>query len=283
MTEPDFHPRVDGAEQAIAAGRRRRTHRQLTSASAVADVAVLAMLVAAGPFHPERGRDSIQVAGDPAASSEPTPDPSASAEPSTEPTAEPSADPSANAGGGPQPVGGGGYGGEYGDPSESPEPDESDAPPARVSPQPVRSVVAYSDGEDCATTPTVPIGASDTWCVRYSGSTTVARGATATIAFDLCRPSASSDADVTFADEDGMAMDVSNSTDTLWSSQDGRKVAKAQEQVTVKSGTCLRWTTTWDTRDRDGFRVRAGDYYVGYNLNADVGFSGNYGSLTVTP
>lgn len=283
MTEPDFSPRLDGVEQAIRVGRRRRTHRHLSSAGAVAAVAVVAMLVAAGPFPTDAGRDSLNVAGDPTATGEPSPDPSGSATPSSEPSAQPSTSPDAgNRGGGPQPVGGGGYGNQYADPSASPDDSQSPEPPSRISPPPVRTVVAYSAGTDCATTPTVPVGSSDTWCVRYSGSTTVVRGGTATIAADLCRVASAGDGVVTFSDEDGMALDVSNSADTMWSSQDGRKIAKADEKVTVQGGTCLRWTTTWDTRDRDGFRVRTGDYYVGFNLTADVAWSGSYGSLTVT-
>lgn len=282
MTEPDFTPRLDGVERAIRAGRRRRTQRHLGGAGALAAAAVVVMLVAAGPLPTDAGRDSIRIAADP--TGEPTTQPGATSEPSPEPSTEPSADPSqepGNTGGGPQPVGGGGGGGgEYADPSAGPDPDETEEPPSRVSPQPERSVVAFSAGEDC-TTSSVPVATAPAWCVRYSGATTVARGAVATIAFDLCRPSA--DGDVTFADEDGMVMEVGNSSATMWSSQDGRKVAKAEETVTVKGGSCLRWTTTWDTRDREGFRVRAGDYYVGYGLNADSSYSGSFGGITVTP
>lgn len=284
MNEPDFSPRLDGAELAISAGRRRRHHRQLGSASAVAAVAVLAMVVAAGPFHPQRGRDSIQVAGDPAASSEPTPDPSASAAPSADPTAEPTADPSANAGGGPQPVGGGSGGGEYGDPTAEPDdsasPDPSDDTAERVSAQPVESVVPYSAGEDCAASP-VPIGGPPQWCARYSGDTKASRGGVATISVDLCRPAGTGQGEVIFSDEDGITMEISGS-ETVWTSRDGRTVAKAHDTETVEEGTCLRWTTTWDTRDRDGFRVRPGDYSVSYSIEGDAGWSGSYGSLTVS-
>lgn len=276
MIEPDFHPRFDGAEQAIAAGRRRRTQRQLGGASAVAAIAVLAMLIAAGPFRPEHGRDSIQVAGDPAPTAEPTSEDSSSPAPTAEPTAEPSPEPSANRGGGPQPLGGGDSG-ENSDPYSHPRPEESDEPSARVSPQPVRSVVAYGDGEDCAAPGTLALTEIQ-WCGRYSGDTTVKRGGVATIAVDLCRPAAQGDGTVEFSDEDGVEMSITD----VWDSRDGRKVATTREQVLVKAGTCLRWTTSLDTRDREGFRVRPGDYGVQFGFNYTNGsYASSGGGLTV--
>jgi hypothetical protein len=104
------------------------------------------------------------------------------------------------------------------------------------------------------------------WCLRYSGDPTVKRGGTATISADLCRLPGKGDGQWQFDDADGMSLEIrdSSNTDVKWTSHDGRKVDLEKSTVTVAEGTCLRFTTTWDTRDRDGFRVRPGDYAVNF-------------------
>ena len=287
MTEPDFSPRPDGADAAISAGRRRRTHRQLGGAGAAAAFAVAAVLVTVHPFSAAGGSDSLRVAGDPPASAQSSADPTASpaagpsSAPSTDPTATPSpgASPGTEGGGSGEP-GSGQPGAGPGDPSPAPVPTDGADAPDRVSPPPVESVVPYSAGEDCATQP-VPIGGPPEWCARYAGDTQVARGGTASIVVDLCRPSGTGSGEVVFSDEDGVEMQIDSSSTTVWDSRDGRKVAPAHDSETVADGTCIRWTTTWDTRDRDGFRVRPGDYSVTFSIEADSSWTGNYGSISV--
>ncbi|MDX6275006.1 MAG: hypothetical protein QOJ92_2216 [Frankiales bacterium] len=284
MTEPDFSPRAHGADAAITAGRRRRAQRQLGSAGAAGAFALAAVLVATHPFSAAgRGSDSLRVAGDPPATAEPTPSAGvASAEPTAEPTA--SGTPTATDHSLGQSLGSGGnYGNGNGAPSAAPGDSSSPDPTDRVSAKPARSVVAFSAGEDCSTSG-VPLN-SVQWCGRYAGDASVARGGTARVAVDLCRPSAQGDGSVQFSNEDGAYLEVdSSASQPEWSSQDGRHVANTTETVTVKAGTCLRWTTTWDTRDRDGFRVRPGDYYVSYSFSYSNGsYSSSGGTLTVRP
>jgi hypothetical protein len=263
VTEPDFSPRADGAEAAISAGRRRRTQRQLGGAGGAAALALVAVLVATHPFASAGGTDSLRVAGDPTASGEPSP---GAAEPTANPTHAPTPEPTTTDRTGGGPIGSGSGYGDPGsvDPTTAPEPSSSPDTPDRVSQPPTRTTVVYTSDPDCEQQPALPTDSP--WCLRYSGDPTVKRGGVATISADLCRLPGRGAGQWQFDDADGMWLEVrdSSNTDVKWSSQDGRKVAAEASTVTVAAGTCLRFTTTWDTRDRDGFRVRPGDYNVNF-------------------
>jgi hypothetical protein len=294
VTEPDFTPRASGADAAISAGRRLRNKRQLGGAGAAAAVAAFAILVAAHPFSTgDRGSDSLRVA-EPPASAAPTPT-EGQAEPTESPTSEPTDEPTPE----PTPDNGGAEptpSDEASDPPPSDDdpgvdptasPDDSYEGPTRISPQPERSTVPYTDSNSCTQDPLAVPGQSVQWCLRYSGDTSVKRGDTARISADLCRLPNQGDGQWQFSDEDGLAFDIGTGSTTFWTSHDGRKVASTEWTVTVSEGTCLRFTTTWDSRDRDGFRVRPGNYYVGYSFSgssATGGYSSSSSeSFTVTP
>lgn len=282
-TEPDFSPRADGMEQAIRAGRRRRAQRQFGGAGAAALVAVFALLVTLHPFAGTAASDSIRVATDPTSSAEETPGPG---EPSAEPTDEtdppeptPSASPTDSEHGGVSEAGG-----PYQHPQEPGDAEPTEDPTEdsdRVSPQPEHSTVAYSSSSDCAQDPIAVPGQTTMWCLVYSGDTTVKRGGIATVSADLCRLPNQGAGTWTFNDQDGMAFQVEGGT-TEWSSQDGRKVNQEDWTVSVDAGTCLRFTTTWDTRDRDGFRVRPGDYYVDFQVSGSSETGGYTSSSSAT-
>lgn len=262
MTEPDFAPRADGLEQAIRAGRRRRAQRQFGGAGAAAAVAAFALVMSLHPFAAGSPSDSLRVGIDPTASAGETP---GGGEPSAEPTDKTNApDPTRSAT--PTDTDHGGIsqgGGPYSNPQDPANGEPTTEPtadaPDRVSPQPEHSTVALVANSDCQQNPVAVPGQATEWCLHYSGDTTAKRGGTATISADLCRMPGQGTGTWTFDDQDGMEFEV-DGTSTEWTSQDGRKLDTKDWTATIEANTCLRFTTTWDTRDRDGFRVRPGTY-----------------------
>jgi hypothetical protein len=69
-----------------------------------------------------------------------------------------------------------------------------------------------------------------------------------------------------------------------WSAGQGETYTSPGRTVTVRPLECLTWTSTWDTRGKDGYLVLPGTYgvYVGVETNSITFSSWSGGDIEVT-
>jgi hypothetical protein len=206
---------------------------------------------------------------------------------STGPTAhaQPSA-PSAGGHSGSGPVLPGGSGGSTGpgaggNPFPAPSPSDTPtpyAPPKRHSANaPItRSTVGYNIA--CDATYDV-----QGWCAIYSGPTQATRKHAVALSMELCRPSVVGDGTVHFDDTRQITMTLyDNSGTQVWTAGQGLRYARTASAVVVKAGTCLRWTSSWDTITPSGFYAAPGSYSIGIGLDSSDVSSTASGADTLT-
>ncbi|HET6910375.1 MAG TPA: hypothetical protein VFH54_13620, partial [Mycobacteriales bacterium] len=89
------------------------------------------------------------------------------------------------------------------------------------------------------------------------------------------RPSVDGDASVSFYDTREIDLELSDGDGTTdWVAGQGEQNRQVDHSVLVRGGTCLRWSSTWDTIAPDGFYAPPGDYDISYAVDSsDVSMS----------
>ena len=268
MSDPVFIATAEGADAVIRRGNRRRRITAFTSLAAVATV--LTVLVVA-PWSGVGGRESLTPSDGgtfwptPATTASPTPT-TVDTSPTTPPSS-PMAVPSSRASGNASPA-----------PGASPT---SPASPARRTSSkqvsPITRGTGSIGGQDlCQDDQT---DAAQGWCIRYTGPTTARRGHLVTLAVELCRLGTFPAASVTFGSTREVVLDVAG-----WEAGQGVSYTSPGRTATLAPTQCLTWSSTWDTRDKDGFLVLPGSYYVDFGVDAgsQVAFARSGADLRVT-
>jgi hypothetical protein len=122
------------------------------------------------------------------------------------------------------------------------------------------------------------------WCALYTGPAQARRKHPVTLSVELCRPSVVGDGTVHFTDTRQVAFELDDSTGTkVWQAGQGLKYKNVTTAVVVKAGTCLRWSSSWDTISASGFYAPPGAYYVSFGLDSsDVSTISGGDNVTLT-
>ncbi len=267
MTDFDFLPTEDGATAVLRAGRRRRTAKLTGASSSTFAVALGITLVLSGG--PGSQRDQLVPAQD---SPRPVSTTSASTTPSKAPVAS-SPQGQARPSDGPlDPVLG------------TPAPGATSAPPAqhrtagkRISPI-ARVTRAMDQADLCDGDPNV---AANGYCLRAFDPGVVHRGRTVVLGGELCVPATGRTATMRPETTREIDMKVSAASGVLWQAGEGVRYTTPGPTITVEPGTCVGWTSQWDTRDREGFVVPPGTYDLSLALGVNNGGSSWGGTITV--
>ncbi len=110
-------------------------------------------------------------------------------------------------------------------------------------------------------------------CVRALPIPAVRRGVPVSLGGEFCVLAASQPQTVQFPDTREIDLSVSGPGAVLWEGGEGIRNTRPGREVTVQPGRCLRWTSVWDTRDREGFVVPPGDYLFVFRISTDFGAS----------
>ncbi|MBV9097863.1 MAG: hypothetical protein JO079_07390 [Frankiaceae bacterium] len=140
-----------------------------------------------------------------------------------------------------------------------------------------RTTVAYNSACD----PTYDVQA---WCEIYTGPTQARRKHTVTLSMELCRPSVVGDGTITFTDTRQVLLELDDGSGTeVWRAGQGLAYKNTTSSVVVRAGTCLRWTSSWDTISADGFYAPPGSYTVTFGVDSnDVTSTTTGNTLTLT-
>ena len=256
MTEPLFLPTEAGARDVLRRARRRRRRQVALAALGVATATVAGTLAA----FPAAGIGTDRVTVVPTSPTpSPSPAPGQHAAAATEHNTPVPGRSSAPA----QPALGAGTSA----PRVQQAPASSPTPTApthrRSAAAPIRrTTVRYSSG--CDPTTTDGVG----WCELYSGPSSARRKHPVAFSMELCRLPVGGDGRVTFGDTREVDLELLNSNGELqWRAGQGEHYRATTHSVTVRAGTCLRWTSTWDTIAPDGFYSPPGTYDLSYGLN----------------
>ena len=268
MTEPVFEPSVEGAEQVIRAARHRRHQRLGVLASSVSLGVVVVLGVVSLPRLTHDRAQELTVLD--------TPSPRPAATAATTPR--PDVGPTPAAAGRPTPsTAAQAVPGTAPGTADSPPPASPRSTARRTSPI-VRSTRTDTDTTDLCTG---GAGSAADWCVRTVDPGPVTRGTPVTLRGELCRLRPAGAATVTFEDTREAALEVSDGYAVDWQGGEGLRYTKPGRTVTVQPGTCLVWSSVWDTRDRDGFLVPPGSYDFSLGVSLDGSSYGTSQSLTV--
>lgn len=262
---PDFQPTLEGAEQVLRAGRRRRTTKvSATGSSALAVVAVLALSLGGGTGAPRP--DELTTTSGPTPSVAPSVIPSPSSATVRSSTGAPA--------GGVPTLG----------PSQGPAP--TSPPPAQHRTTSVRrSPITRSSGS-IAATDLCQDGQTDqyrTWCVRTFDPGEIKRGTTVSLGGELCNYPTSNPLVLDFVDTAEVQLQIDPyENQEKWHAGEGYRYTKPGPTVTLAPGACLQWHAPWDTRDHEGFVVPPGSYQLNLYVSTrtDPGYV-SFRSITV--
>jgi hypothetical protein len=281
---PTFVATEEGADAVVGAARRRRARQVvgLTSVSAFVAAGLAGTLL----LYPRTdGTDRLQATQGPrdkqtVSTASPSISRTPAGVPDQSPTAAPPAvGPSVGPSTSPLTV----PPGTAGPHPTAPPPSTHWSSPRRVSPI-HRTKGSISSTDVCNDDPS---DATSGWCVRYLGPTAAHRGHPTTVSAELCRLNAFGSATLTFTSTREIALEVdgpgSNSTTHKdWQAGEGVRYRSRGTAVTVAGGRCLVWSSTWDTRDEQGFVVPPAGYQVYFTIQTTgPSFSGS-GSIDVT-
>ena len=258
-TPPVFVPTAEGAEAVVRAARRRRR----LQAAAATGAAAAVILGAAGSLAfggPSPSADRLDTTNGGVAHS-PSPLPSSAA---TTPPA-PLAGSHVAVSVAPRPVG-----------STTVVPPGADG--SAVTPRPVKSVqpaerspITHGSGSIAADDLCSDNSgfAAFGWCVRYVGPSTVKRGHVTTLSGELCRLASYPAASISFTSTREVDMYVEDSRGTAkWQAGQGISYRRPGRTTTVAGGSCIVWSSPWNTRGPDGFLVPPGDYGVSIGIES---------------
>jgi hypothetical protein len=102
---------------------------------------------------------------------------------------------------------------------------------------------------------------------------------------EMCRVPISGDGTLTFSDTREVDFEAlaPSTGKAVWRAGQGERFRSPGHTVTVKAGTCLRWTSTWDTIAPDGFYAPPGDYDMSVGVTTDnTSFGASGATLTLT-
>jgi hypothetical protein len=266
MPEPTFHATDSGATDAVRRGNRLR----LRSATAtLGTVGLLTAVVLLAPWRGPTGVDALTPARDPAP--RPAPSGAASGLPGSTPTPSPKTPEQA-------PLAPASPAAALGSPSPVPTSVPSATSAVRTSPI-TRSTSTIRSDDLCQEDPTA---AAAGWCLRYTGPATARRGHPVALSQALCRLGTHPAATVTFRTTREALLSVSGGA-ADWAAGQGERYTSPGRTVTVPPGTCLVWTSSWDTRGRDGFLVTPGTYDVAAGVEStDLALPSTSTTLRVT-
>jgi len=268
MTEPVFEPTAEGAVQVIRAARHRRHRRLGAVLSSVALGVAVVLGVASLSGVTRDGAEQLTVVDTPP----PRPAPTVASSPAPDTASSP-----VSAGGSSTSAAAPGGSGSSPGTADSPRPTPPRSTARRTSPI-VRSTRTDSDTTDLCTGGS---GSAADWCVRTVDPGTVSRGTSVTLRGELCRLRPAGAATVTFQDTREAVLEVSDGYAVDWQGGEGIRYSKPGRTVTVQPGTCLVWSSVWDTRDRDGFLVPPGLYDFSLTVATSVATYNVSQSLTV--
>jgi hypothetical protein len=264
--EPVFLPAPEGAEHVIVAARHRRRRKVGAFASSVAFGVTCVLGVVALSGSTRNGAEQLIVTD----SSAPTPAARASSSPvPNTPSAPVAAGSHAATAVGPTTASSDGT-------VSSPPPASPRSTARRTSPI-YRSTRTDTDTTDLCSGGS---GSVADWCVRTVDPGQVHRGTSVTLRGELCRLRPSQAATVTFSDTREATLEVSDGSAVEWQGGEGIRYRSPGRTVTVQPGTCLVWSSVWDTRDRDGFLVPPGTY--DFSLSISMNSSGYSVGSTMT-
>ena len=107
------------------------------------------------------------------------------------------------------------------------------------------------------------------WCVRYVGPSTVRRGQVTTLSGELCRLASYPAASVTFSTTREVDLSVLDShANREWQAGQGIRYQSPGRTVTVSGGSCIVWSSPWNTRGPDGLLVPPGDYSASIGIDS---------------
>lgn len=248
MTEPVFLATQEGADEAVARGRRRRVTSGLAALSAAGAVTAVVVLA---PWQDLGVRDTLSPA------KQPTPVVSDARE---RPRPVPSASPTSSVAARPQPPLASRLQPTAAPPTARASRDAAPAtrPGRAPAPSPItRGTARLPTGDLCGQDEAAATG----WCTRYTGPTTATRGEPVTLSMELCRLEAFPAASVSFATTREISLRVAD-----WEAGRGTSYRSPGRTVTIQPGSCLTWASTWDTRDRDGYLALPGEYTIGFGV-----------------
>ncbi|HUR14612.1 MAG TPA: hypothetical protein VM097_09000 [Mycobacteriales bacterium] len=261
-----FRPTTAGAEAALRAGRRRRTAK-LAGAGSSSLAMVLGAVLVLGAGSPRPGKDELVPA-----EASPSMSTTTSASPSPQPSTSTAHAPSRRPEGPADPVLG------------TPSPGAASAPPAqhrsttpRVSP--VTRVQRDMDSTDlCDGDPNV---AAYGYCLRAFQTGVIHRGHAVAVGGEVCVPRTGRTTTLRTESTREADIAVSDRSGVLWQGGEGLRYTKPGPTITVEPGSCVGWTSPWDTRDREGFVVPPGTYELTLGIGTSNGVSTWGGTLTV--
>ena len=271
----DFPVRPGGADAVLAAARVRRLRRALASGGVALALASVPLAVVVGTGDT---RDDSLVAVSPTATSQPSETPG-SASPTAPSSSEPASSPSAGA---PSPASSQPAAPDASEEPESPvisRPSTTPRPPRRSAAAPVtRSTATIETGDLCNGGLT---DATSSWCARYTGPATAKRGQTVVLSFELCRYPTAGDATITYEGELEVDAYVGSQDAPDWRAGQGIAYSSAPHSEVLRAGSCIVWSSPWDTRGADGFLVVPGEYSFSGAADAVQGLPGAGGSFRV--
>lgn len=272
----DFPVRPGGADAVLAAARVRRLRRALASGGAALGLAVVPLVVVASAGGP---RNDSLVAVSPSATSQPSEAP-ASASPSASAS---SSDPTPSTpSGAASPTSSPPAVPEASEDPESPvisRPSTTPRPPRQSAAAPVtRSSSTIETGDLCNDGLT---DATSSWCARYTGPATARRGQTVLLSFELCRYPTAGNATITYEGELEIDAYVGSHDTPDWRAGQRVTYSSAPHSEVLRAGSCIVWSSPWDTRGADGFLVVPGEYSFSGSTNTVQGLPGAGGSFRV--
>lgn len=252
----DFPVLPGGADAVLAAARVRRLRRAVATGGAALLLAVAPVLLVTAADSGARDDSLVAVSPSPTASGPRDPSSSPTSSPG-DATTTPSGSPEPAASSSPEP------GSSASSDEESPvisQPSSSPRPARRPAPAPVTRVPGgtIETGDLCGGDSVD--GTTQTWCARYTGPATAKRGQSVDLSFELCRYPTAGDAEIRFDSDLEVLAYVGSYDDPEWRAGQGLTYAASPHTATVRAGSCLRWSSAWDTRGPDGFLVVPGDY-----------------------
>jgi hypothetical protein len=265
VTEP-FLPTSEGAEQVVRAARARRLGK-LGGLGTTALVAVLGlvMLGSSGPGGKARVDEITTVPSSASPNPAPTKVGSGTGDATPAQAARPAASTLVAPGGRPSPG------------VVSPQPTEPRNDTRPSSPI-TRAQAGYLSSTDLCQDGNPP---GSLWCMRVFAPDVIHRGHPARLGITACLMPTAQPTTVTFPTTREVEVDLLRSYDSavVWQAGEGIQYRSPGGSLTFQPGQCYRWTSSWDTRDREGFLVPPGDYPISVGLEGVADGTGT--SVTV--
>jgi hypothetical protein len=258
-----FPPSPEGAEEVV----RRARHRRQAKAGGLGSSALLVVagVLFASSLQGGSGTESpdrLTTTSTPTAGASAPPSPDARPRPATLPAA-----PRTQAAGVAPPL----VGSTPSPGAASPRPVPPRSTARRVSP------ITRSAAPPLAQTDLCRDGSTTTsdWCLRPDDPGTVHRGTPARLGGVLCLLNTAKATTLDLPDTREADIETSSyGGGVLWQGGEGLTYRSPGPRLTFAPGQCVRWTSMWDTRDREGFVVPPGDYFMDFGVPNTIVRSG---------